>query len=49
MNTKEKIMKAMKKADYLVSYKPKEKGTYYPKEVGCAWNHTKKTHKQKEE
>lgn len=48
MNINEKIEKAMTKANYLVYYKPKEKGTYYPKEIGCSWNYTKKHHKQKD-
>lgn len=49
MNINERIEKAIAKGSQLVYYKPKEKGTYYPKDVGCCWNHTKKSHKQKDE
>lgn len=41
MNINERIEKAIAKGNQLVYYKPKEKGTYYPKDVGCCWNHTK--------
>jgi len=44
MNKTEKVLK---QADYLVKYKPKEKGTYYPKQEGCCWNYLKKQQKVK--
>lgn len=49
MNINERIEKAITKGNRLVYYKNKEKGTYYPKEIGCCWNYTKKNHKQKDE